>query len=217
MPVQPQQPSAWAQALVNKGVPTTAPATGGVAKQTLPRLRSLAVASDWKTATSHDSASGVDTNAGDAVMSATGAGASASSDMAAGLLPHALGAHEISRGTGAQAVVMRAHGRRSDLLMRPGSWAKPLTMADAMAALVRDKYTATARRSTDARIRWWEKQSRVHKGRPLPLTVMKIRGRAKARRIQISITISVFHQTLSHSRRLQVVTAYVVGTTRVHP
>ena len=182
LPAMPRPPSAWAQAIVNRGVLGAAAATGGVSVKTLPRFRSLAAANEWSTSARSSTGMGTDvveeTTVVPTAMDSPSSAAAVNTGVVAlvrGSAQHVVQADEtVVEGT----ATLVEHGRRTDLPLRPGARKKPLTMAAAMAALVKDKYAATSAKSMDARTKWWQRQTVVHKGRPLPLTRLKLRGGA---------------------------------------
>ena len=69
------------------------------------------------------------------------------------------------------------HGRRKDLPPRLALRSKKRagTLASALTALAKDKYTPTSRKSVGARARWWLALSEAHGGSPFPIDKEKLR------------------------------------------
>ena len=139
----------------------------------LPRVRSLAATANWGSATAGPSQAA-------AAVLVEGHTCEALAVRGAGAVPSSCDVEEVtvcgSGSRGAREGELRPHGRRTDLAKRPGvKTRKSLSLSDALRVLAKDKYSESARRSSDARLKWWRSKTEAHGGVPFPLTIEKLR------------------------------------------
>ena len=135
MPVVPPAAKTTTQAIVDRGVGQAVPATSGAETRTVaqhwPRVRSLPGVAEWFTRFSRSTAA-----------RASSSSLPADDEQVTGTAVHDC-ANAWNTGEAARKAkvrpVLKDHGRRGDLPARPRATIKPLALAAALEALVKDK------------------------------------------------------------------------------